>query len=1257
MSTGGADVVYTIGADTSQFEESLKRAMSQAQGASDGVATSFRSTTTAMVAAGAAISVGVTAPLVAVGRQALSTSVDFTKLYESTIMVFDRMLGGRDAANGLYADLLKVAKASTFSQETFLVAGKTLVGMGASANQTTRYLQGITDAVSAFGGSGADIEGLAAVFGKVMTQGRLTGETLESLSERGVNALAILADRSGVSADQMRKMISEGSIGAAEALDMLVDGIENGYTDATGKFVQGAEGMAASLKGGTLTGALDSTNSAIRSFSLALVGINPTLKETDEGYRESQERLQQLIAVISTANQIIPKLAGVFSGATDALGGFLSALVGAPEEFDESADAAERTGGALDRLNEALDKGDPAKLKAIGTAIVAVAAAGPGLTAAGAALKAFQKAVDVTKTASDALRKGLKTAGGFASDLQMSMDVARSSVTRMATAETRARIATTGYTVAENAKAAALVVASGATDMAAAAMARLSAAIRDNPVGAALTALTLALPAIIALKKGFDDSVSSIDSVSAASYRQASALAEARDRYQQVVETDGAASESAREAAAAVDAEKAKYDALNMTFGELKQSIESNASASAELHRKVASGFKDAAAAVETYDALLEQNGSVVRDQAVAQEHYNALLERYTEQANKGVVDPVLSKQLQSAQDELGKANALLEQNKADLEAAQDATKQLASRSMDYYRALSQVRSGTVSADEAAQRFALSEDEVAELAAEAEQAVVNQAKACSENKEKLAELAEESDLLSGALERTGVSLDELAAALDSSGMSADEFGKLMEGIASKTQDAFSQMKDETALSMDELITNLAHNADQTQAWGDNMAVIMQRTGMNASSGFMQYLYDLGPEYASQIATIANSSDSELAELVAQWTRAGDASAIAAAEAAGMTVEEYASAIESGQITVNDALSAMDQQNAAAVSDAEAAKGAAQDVGTAIAEGIAMGIGEGQGGVEGAVAGLIAAMQSSMGEAAAAVQPTGLAVAESLASGISAGSGSVTGAMQALSSAVGASAASVDLSPQGSAASASFASGIASGVGASLAAATVLRAAAMAALALSAFEAPMHGLAASSAFASGVSGGSGQAQSAGRAVGVAAVAAMATNSGQAWQIGYQLAAGMASGISSGQYQVVSAASAMAAAATQAARDSLKVQSPSRVFREIGGYVAEGLELGIGDGTGGVVASVADMAARMEAEMGGASLPPMRYAPTPALSGGGAGGAGQSQALLERNARLLEEILGAIPADFTMRVDRRELGRLVAEVSNG
>lgn len=76
----------------------------------------------------------------------------------------------------------------------------------------------------------------------------------------------------------------------------------------------------------------------------------------------------------------------------------------------------------------------------------------------------------------------------------------------------------------------------------------------------------------------------------------------------------------------------------------------------------------------------------------------------------------------------------------------------------------------------------------------------------------------------------------------------------------------------------------------------------------------------------------------------------------------------------------------------------------------------------------------------------------------------------------------------------------------------------------------------------------------------------------------YSVGYNLVLGMANGISENSYIVTAKARAMAAAAVTAAKAALDINSPSKVFREIGTSIPEGFAQGI-EKFGGVVDSAA------------------------------------------------------------------------------
>ena len=79
----------------------------------------------------------------------------------------------------------------------------------------------------------------------------------------------------------------------------------------------------------------------------------------------------------------------------------------------------------------------------------------------------------------------------------------------------------------------------------------------------------------------------------------------------------------------------------------------------------------------------------------------------------------------------------------------------------------------------------------------------------------------------------------------------------------------------------------------------------------------------------------------------------------------------------------------------------------------------------------------------------------------------------------------------------------------------------------------------------------------------------------------YSAGSYLADGLANGISANAYKATAKAKAMAEAAVKAVREALKINSPSKVFREIGSGIPEGFAMGISMLSGDVKDSVTNM----------------------------------------------------------------------------
>lgn len=116
----------------------------------------------------------------------------------------------------------------------------------------TRFLTLTGDAATQ---AGIDFDHMAQIMNKIQGQGKLTGETLQQLTENGLYAAPMLAKAFNVPQDQLAKMVSQGQVSAAKFQEVLQSNI----------------GGAALRMGETVSGATKNTGAAISRLGAALL--------------------------------------------------------------------------------------------------------------------------------------------------------------------------------------------------------------------------------------------------------------------------------------------------------------------------------------------------------------------------------------------------------------------------------------------------------------------------------------------------------------------------------------------------------------------------------------------------------------------------------------------------------------------------------------------------------------------------------------------------------------------------------------------------------------------------------------------------------------------------------------------------------------------------------------------------------------------------------------------------------------------------
>lgn len=158
---------------------------------------------------------------------------------------------------------------TAFSMDSAATVASGLFAAGIKeGDQMTRSLKLVGDAAQV---SGRSMDEIGAIFNKIAANGKITGEELNQLSDSGIPILQMLADSTGKSTEEVRKLVSAGKIGFAEFSDAMEKGI----------------GGAAQKSGETFTSSLANLKSALSRIGAELMtplleGITPVMNATKD---------------------------------------------------------------------------------------------------------------------------------------------------------------------------------------------------------------------------------------------------------------------------------------------------------------------------------------------------------------------------------------------------------------------------------------------------------------------------------------------------------------------------------------------------------------------------------------------------------------------------------------------------------------------------------------------------------------------------------------------------------------------------------------------------------------------------------------------------------------------------------------------------------------------------------------------------------------------------------------------------------------
>jgi tape measure domain-containing protein len=172
----------------------------------------------------------------------VSSGIAFNDLSQQVTGALTAVLGTRDAANDLIAEVIELNRTAAFSREAFLDATRQLVGFGVQADMVVDVLDAIQQATVAIGGGEDEFRRITEALARVESEGQLTHGTLGILRRMGLDVIRIIAEATGTSIESVQALMDEGQIGLEEITDALNTRFAGAVDDYANTW-QGAQGI------------------------------------------------------------------------------------------------------------------------------------------------------------------------------------------------------------------------------------------------------------------------------------------------------------------------------------------------------------------------------------------------------------------------------------------------------------------------------------------------------------------------------------------------------------------------------------------------------------------------------------------------------------------------------------------------------------------------------------------------------------------------------------------------------------------------------------------------------------------------------------------------------------------------------------------------------------------------------------------------------------------------------------------------------
>ena len=213
-----AELLVKIGADTSDIKKEINATKRMIKDAFGGDFLSMSQKAVVGLA-------GIGAAITGIGIKAVQAAAKLQNVQTA----FTNMLGSGEKSAAFVKELQQFAAKTPFEFSQVTEAAQKFLAFGFTAEQVIPTLTAVGDAAAGVGLGADGINRVTLALGQMAAKSRVQADEMLQLTEAGIPAWQMLADKIGKSVPEVMDMVSKGSVDAATGINALVDGMNKKF--------------------------------------------------------------------------------------------------------------------------------------------------------------------------------------------------------------------------------------------------------------------------------------------------------------------------------------------------------------------------------------------------------------------------------------------------------------------------------------------------------------------------------------------------------------------------------------------------------------------------------------------------------------------------------------------------------------------------------------------------------------------------------------------------------------------------------------------------------------------------------------------------------------------------------------------------------------------------------------------------------------------------------------------------------------------